>query len=303
MRLNSGDTITVKIGIHKGKVIPAVVGDHKPQFSLIGDAVNTTSRMSSNGEKNCITCSEFAYEEIKTKYKNFNVNKKQIKGKGLMNLYTYDINKNKKQNLKNLKGSIFQNLSGDLIVKSSTKNVNVFVKHDIEQLLRKKKSVIKSIMVQIAPRESILSNIDSVDDMLIVENCQDLSVKNGKGNQQDNIFSDLNRFNNDANEYNYNDVGYGKKEPKFEIIKNTFFSDSYCFYKFKNEVSKNGFRIFENLIINQSKERSIVINITFFIILLFSVYVTSHYSMEGSDYLPYLEIKTTFMLLLLFLFF
>ena len=136
-----------------------------------------------------------------------------------------------------------------------------------------------------------------------------------KGNQQDNISSDLNRFNNDANEYNYNDVGYddrknqnqsqitAKKEPKFEIIKNTFFSDSYCFYKFKNEVSKNGFRIFENLIINQSKERSIAINIIFFIILLFSVYVTSHYSMEGSDYLPYLEIKTTFMLLLLFFIF
>ena len=92
MRLNSGDTITVKIGIHKGKVIPAVVGDHKPQFSLIGDTVNTTSRMSSNGEKNCITCSEFAYEEIKSRYKtNFTVVNKQIKGKGLMNLYSYSL--------------------------------------------------------------------------------------------------------------------------------------------------------------------------------------------------------------------
>ena len=50
MILNSGDKIIVKIGIHKGKVIPAVVGDHKPQFSLIGDAVNTTSRMCSNGD-------------------------------------------------------------------------------------------------------------------------------------------------------------------------------------------------------------------------------------------------------------
>ena len=68
-------------------------------------------------------------------------------------------------------------------------------------------------MAQIAPRESILSNIDSVDDsMLIVENCQDLSVKNGKGNQQDNISSDLNRFNNDANEYNYNDEGYDDRK-------------------------------------------------------------------------------------------
>ena len=116
MILNSGDKIIVKIGIHKGKVIPAVVGDHKPQFSLIGDTVNTTSRMSSNGEKNCITCSEFAYEEIKTKYKNFNVNNKQIKGKGLMNLYSYDINKHKKQTLENPKGPISKDQSGNLIM-------------------------------------------------------------------------------------------------------------------------------------------------------------------------------------------
>ena len=72
--------LNVKIGLHTGKVIPAVVGEHKPQFSLIGDTVNTTSRMASNGEKNCITCSEFAYEEIKRKYKDFSVVNKQIKG-------------------------------------------------------------------------------------------------------------------------------------------------------------------------------------------------------------------------------
>ena len=69
MVFNADDKIHVKIGIHKGKVIPAVVGDHKPQFSLIGDAVNTTSRMSSNGEKDCIACSDFAYDEIKSRYK------------------------------------------------------------------------------------------------------------------------------------------------------------------------------------------------------------------------------------------
>ena len=312
MILNSGDKITVKIGIHKGKVIPAVVGDHKPQFSLIGDTVNTTSRMSSNGEKNCITCSEFAYEEIKSKYKtNFNVYNKQIKGKGLMNLYSYDINKNKKQALENAKGPVGKDQSGNLIIKSSTKNVNVLVKQNTKKSHRSN-SMIKSN--DIVSNTSIISNKKSLleDSMLIVENSQELLVKTGANNQQDNIFSDLNRFNNDTNAYNYNNYSeyddrrnqnqsqiIEKKEPKFEKIKNIYFSDSYFFYKFKNDVSKNGFRRFENLILNQSKERSIYINVAFFFLLLFSVYVTSHYSVEDPDYLPFLIAKTSLMLLLI----
>ena len=311
MILNSGDKITVKIGIHKGKVIPAVVGDHKPQFSLIGDAVNTTSRMCSNGEKNCITCSEFAIEEIKSKYKNFDIKNKQIKGKGLMNLYSYDINKHKKQTLENPKGPIAKEPSGNLIVNSSTKNAKVIVKKNTKNSQRKN-SIIHSYDVS---SKSILSNKNSLleDSMLIVENSQELLIKTNTGNQQDNIFSDLNRFNNDTNAYNYNNnySGYDdrrnqsqsqiveKKEPKFEKIKNTYFSDSILFYKFKNDVSKNGFRRFENLILNQSKERSIYTNISFFFLLLFSVYITSHYSEKDKDYLPFLIIKTSLMLLLL----
>ncbi len=37
----------VKIGIHSGKVISGVVGENKPQFSLVGDTVNKTSRVCS----------------------------------------------------------------------------------------------------------------------------------------------------------------------------------------------------------------------------------------------------------------
>jgi len=36
--------LNIKIGIHHGNVMIGVIGFHKPQFSLIGDAVNTTSR-------------------------------------------------------------------------------------------------------------------------------------------------------------------------------------------------------------------------------------------------------------------
>ena len=36
--------IKIKIGMHRGNCIYGFFGDHKPQFSLIGDTVNTTSR-------------------------------------------------------------------------------------------------------------------------------------------------------------------------------------------------------------------------------------------------------------------
>ena len=39
----------LKIGIHRGEVIAGIIGSHKPQFSLIGDTVNVTSRVCSTG--------------------------------------------------------------------------------------------------------------------------------------------------------------------------------------------------------------------------------------------------------------
>lgn len=50
-RTTYGDGIPMKIriGIHSGKVIAGVIGYHKPQFSLIGDTVNTTSRVCTAG--------------------------------------------------------------------------------------------------------------------------------------------------------------------------------------------------------------------------------------------------------------
>ena len=45
--LKNGEKLSVKIGIHTGEVISGVVGETKPQFSLIGDTVNKTSRVCS----------------------------------------------------------------------------------------------------------------------------------------------------------------------------------------------------------------------------------------------------------------
>ena len=58
--INYGNNLSVKvkIGIHYGRAIAGVIGSHKPQFSLIGDTVNTTSRVCSTGEEDFITLSE-----------------------------------------------------------------------------------------------------------------------------------------------------------------------------------------------------------------------------------------------------
>lgn len=62
---DKGTPISLKIGIHNGPVIAGVIGFHKPQFSLIGDTINTTSRVTSTGEANKVTISESVFEIIK----------------------------------------------------------------------------------------------------------------------------------------------------------------------------------------------------------------------------------------------
>ena len=56
--LKNGEPLKVKIGIHTGRVISGVVGQHKPQFSLVGDTVNRTSRMCSKCIPNRIHMTE-----------------------------------------------------------------------------------------------------------------------------------------------------------------------------------------------------------------------------------------------------
>lgn len=61
----AGKRLYVKIGVHFGPCIFGVLGYHKPQFSLIGDTINTTSRHCTTGEKGQIVLSEDCWNEIK----------------------------------------------------------------------------------------------------------------------------------------------------------------------------------------------------------------------------------------------
>ncbi|CAG9332606.1 unnamed protein product [Blepharisma stoltei] len=90
--LKNGHKLQVKIGINTGSVIAGVVGEHKPQFSLVGDTVNTASRMCSTLKTpDSIQISSETYNFIRdhTKY-NFIPNKVEAKGKGLLNTFIVD---------------------------------------------------------------------------------------------------------------------------------------------------------------------------------------------------------------------
>ncbi|CAD8159949.1 unnamed protein product [Paramecium octaurelia] len=88
MKYGDNQDVQLKIGIHFGRVIAGVIGVHKPQFSLIGDTVNTTSRVCSTGEAGFITLSEAAYLHVKdnTKYQ-FEKKSVAAKGKGMIETY------------------------------------------------------------------------------------------------------------------------------------------------------------------------------------------------------------------------
>jgi len=88
--LKKDKRLTIKIGIHHGDVVIGVIGYHKPQFSLIGDTVNTTSRHCSTGEPGDITLSAVAYQMLKRfSHTSFIKKKKTMKGLGDVNVFAY----------------------------------------------------------------------------------------------------------------------------------------------------------------------------------------------------------------------
>lgn len=97
-KLKNRKFLQVKIGLNSGPVMAGVVGYHKPQFSLVGDTVNTASRMCSTLELyNKIQMSKSTYDMLldhKGLY--FTSNVVEAKGKGKM--HTYIVNEGSKSN-------------------------------------------------------------------------------------------------------------------------------------------------------------------------------------------------------------
>ena len=69
--LKNGDKLSVKVGIHTGEVISGVVGETKPQFSLIGASVNKTSRVCSKCPRHKVLISGETQKELEENSNNF----------------------------------------------------------------------------------------------------------------------------------------------------------------------------------------------------------------------------------------
>lgn len=89
----NGVQMKIRIGIHFGKVIAGVIGYHKPQFSLIGDTVNTTSRVCTSNNNGQIRISDDAFRKLSEAGGagrldiDFVETKEEMKGKGMVTVH------------------------------------------------------------------------------------------------------------------------------------------------------------------------------------------------------------------------
>ena len=74
-------------GIHTGKLVGGIVGTRKYIYDIFGDSINTAARMEQNSEAMKINVSEVTYHLLKGDYVFEKRLPKDIKGKGLMNMY------------------------------------------------------------------------------------------------------------------------------------------------------------------------------------------------------------------------
>jgi magnesium-transporting ATPase (P-type)/class 3 adenylate cyclase len=90
----AGKSLKMKIGIHYGNCIYGLLGYHKPQFSLIGDTVNTTSRHCTTGKAGYIILSTQAFGMLDEKTKaglTFEEGIVKMKGKGDVKCYNLNV--------------------------------------------------------------------------------------------------------------------------------------------------------------------------------------------------------------------
>lgn len=84
---NSDVKWEIRAGIHTGKLVGGIVGTRKYIYDIFGDSINTAARMEQNSEAMKINVSEITYQLLKDDYVFEKRLPKDIKGKGLMNMY------------------------------------------------------------------------------------------------------------------------------------------------------------------------------------------------------------------------
>lgn len=92
--LDNATNINIRIGVHSGACVGAVVGSLNPKFSLYGDTVNVVSRIETTGKPDSIHVSSDAAELLRRQNPGMGKNlhfrgSTKLKGKGYMQTYWY----------------------------------------------------------------------------------------------------------------------------------------------------------------------------------------------------------------------
>jgi class 3 adenylate cyclase/TPR repeat protein len=89
MEILGKHSFEMRAGIHTGPVVAGIVGVKKFQYDIWGDAVNTASRMESNGQIGKVNISKYTYELIRdnSQFTFKSRGKIQAKGKGEIEMY------------------------------------------------------------------------------------------------------------------------------------------------------------------------------------------------------------------------
>ena len=86
-RLLASRQLQLRIGVHSGDVIAGVVGMKYPRYRLMGDSVNTASRMSTTCEANEIQISRATFSLLSPDFVCRYHGQRPVKGKGTMHTY------------------------------------------------------------------------------------------------------------------------------------------------------------------------------------------------------------------------